>query len=432
MVLELSMIAGGLLKAVLPKVAVAIAQAISHKLNPTDLQRALEAGLEASEALKIGQQMKYPVFYRCDDKARDIFLAKFLEHSGTLWELQRPLKQAGNPSVEHLVQVAEQVAKQHKILIEQQHLKLWLEALVHGYFAKTDMFLQFQVAKQDYLRQLANWFDDVKFAGVAVEGQEIEKAEKLAQIFVMPDVREEERVIGVSTFLIIDALDEGIEQATTRLSDSFEGKPVELDRQTELLREQQQKALLSPSGRQFSAQQLLSQGSIQTVLLGAPGSGKTTLLSYFAVMLAQQQMEKLGLPAEANWLPILVRIRDWERCSNLSLPDYIGQFAEKTMSVKSLPQGFFQYWLENGRALILLDGLDEVADESRRYDIVQRIENFLGQYRHNHAIITSRPAGYKRDFFRTEEFPHYELQPFDDRRLQSLLVAGTVVAFQIQ
>ncbi|NJL20171.1 MAG: hypothetical protein HC895_04005 [Leptolyngbyaceae cyanobacterium SM1_3_5] len=42
---------------------------------------------------------------------------------------------------------------------------------------------------------------------------------------------------------------------------------------------------------------------------------------------------------------------------------------------------------------------------------------FLGQYRLNRAIVTSRPAGYRRDFFRTEEFPHYELQPFNDDQM---------------
>ena len=45
--------------------------------------------------------------------------------------------------------------------------------------------------QENYCKRLANWFDDVKFAGYPLPGQEIEKSEKLANIFVMPDVLED-------------------------------------------------------------------------------------------------------------------------------------------------------------------------------------------------------------------------------------------------
>ena len=108
----------------------------------------------------------------------------------------------------------------------------------------------------------------------------------------------------------------------------------------------------------------------------------------------------LGLDPYTDWLPILIRIRDLARHPDKSILEYARIFAEKTMAVKTLPVGFFEHWLEDGRALILLDGLDEVAEEGKRYDVVRRIENFLGQFDRNRAIITSRPAGYRRDFFR--------------------------------
>ncbi|MCA1993768.1 MAG: HEAT repeat domain-containing protein, partial [Coleofasciculus sp. S288] len=136
----------------------------------------------------------------------------------------------------------------------------------------------------------------------------------------------------------------------------------------------------------------------------------------------EKNVNVLGLSADTDWLPILIRIRDLARCSDdVGILDYARQFAEKTLAVKALPAGFFEYWLEDGRALILLDGLDEVAEESKRYEVVRRIENFLGQFKQNRAIITSRPAGYKRDFFKTEEFPHYELQPFDDVKIEEFI-----------
>ncbi|NEQ41302.1 MAG: hypothetical protein F6K40_35925, partial [Okeania sp. SIO3I5] len=129
----------------------------------------------------------------------------------------------------------------------------------------------------------------------------------------------------------------------------------------------------------------------------------------------------LGLDPETDWLPILIRMRDLARHPDKSILEYARIFAEKTMAVKTLPTEFFEHWLEDGRALILLDGLDEVAESSKRYDVVKRINNFLGQFDRNRAIITSRPAGYKRDFFRTEEFPHYQMQRFDDQKISAFI-----------
>ena len=259
---------------------------------------------------------------------------------------------------------------------------------------------KFQVAKVNYLKQLVKCFDDVKFGEIAVEGQDIEKSERLPEIFVMPDVIETRNFTSLQDFDLFDS-----------------------SRQTQLLSEKSQRALfINSSGRKILAAQLLSQNqSRRFVVLGAPGSGKTTFMSYFAVVLAQKFPEKLGLSTDIDWLPILIRIRDVARYPDISILDYARQCAEKSMAVQQLPPGFFEYWLEDGRALILLDGLDEVAEESKRYQLVQRIENFIGQYDQNRAIITSRPAGYKRDFFRTEDFPHYELQPFDDAKLEEFI-----------
>ncbi|MEP1061016.1 MULTISPECIES: NACHT domain-containing protein [Cyanophyceae] len=460
-------ITGGLVKAALPKVASAIATAVKHKLNPTELEKALNVGLQKSGAFERRQKVNNAVFYRCTDKDADTFLAALLEHPEVQRELQKPLEQDGAPDVAMVVQVAKHIAVDRTLDIPYDTLEPWLKTFANAYFNAITA-IRFQVAKSDYLEQLANWFDDVKFAGVAVPGQDVECAERLAQIFVMPDVEED---VGRRS-----------RGAFKRSFFEAPGEPGEQGRQRELLQEQRLRAQLERSGRKFSARQLLNQHQKRVVLLGAPGSGKTTLMSFFAVTLAEQRgaerqgaiapasdastqgidrhaegtdydeaqivrltqgtdcvrsqrqrdrtqmypdaegidrdTQELQTDADALPLPILIRIRDWARTPAVTIPEYARQFAETTMSCKRLPKGFFEHWLNNGRALILLDGLDEVAEESKRYHLVQCIENFLGQYPQNRAIITSRPAGYKRDFFRTEEFPHYELQSFDDGKIE--------------
>ncbi|NEQ85815.1 MAG: NACHT domain-containing protein, partial [Moorea sp. SIO2I5] len=359
--------------------AAAVGKHIAQSMTKTDLEKALKAALEAVEKWEKQFYIKDHLFYKVGPdglKGSNNFLGNYFTHPEVLKELTKPLLNQGKPDCDFLVMLFEKQAEDNNIKLNQQaSLPDWIETFVNAYFQHTVTYLKFQVAKQDYCQQLAHWFDDVKFAGIAVAGQEVEKSEKLAEIFVMPDVVEE--------------------VATARA--------VELERLAEESGEQPERALLGKTtGRKFLADQLLSQNqSRRVVILGAPGSGKTTLMSYFAVMLAQSKAKVLGLDGDTDWLPILIRIRDWQRYLDKhldkSLIDYAGLLAEKTMEGKPLPEGFFDHWLSDGRALILLDGLDEVAEDAKRNDVVRRINNFLGQFDRNRAIITSRPVDNQRD-----------------------------------
>jgi predicted NACHT family NTPase len=390
---------------------------LHDKLTKTDIERAVAAGLKAAQAWNEGQPVQQRLFCRCDTVQQDKFKSKVFADAGVQAELIKPLTNQGQPDLAFLVAKFKQIATDLKVPITESALEPWLNRFATTFLKQTQTFIRYQIARADYLQQLANWFDDVKFAGIAVAGQEVERSEQLAQIFVMPEVQEE-----VSSSSSFDLAQHGpfYLQYGAPITLQY-GAPItnpDSNRQLQLLQEQRFRAERDSSGRKLLAAQVLKQNQSKLVLLGAPGSGKTTLLSYFAVMLARDGAAELGL--EIDCLPILIRIRDWARQPDLSLPEYARQFAEKTMSVKPLPVGFFEYWLD-GRALILLDGLDEVAEASKRHHVVQCIENFLGQYRQNRAVITSRPAGYRRDFFRTDEYPHYQLLPFGDAQQQEFI-----------
>jgi len=388
MIIDFAALALKITPAILPKLAQTGFKEVMKKLNPSDFEKACTWGIKSA-------QKTHELFYPCEQGVVEDFLKSFLT-GAALPELVKPFNNQEKPQVEFLVEAFNATVPEHKKIQDRfapEKLHDWLDVFAETYFQKTSSYLRFKVAKADYLKQLANCFDDVKFAGIAVEGQEIEKSEKLAQIFVMPDVLEE---VNIYSSLDIQELEEG--------------------------KNLQQMQRETRSGRKFLASQLLNQNqSNKFVLLGDPGSGKTTLLSFFAVMLAQDNPEKLGWGSGRDCLPILIKIRDFARLSDVNILDYARQFAEKTMCVKPLPEGFFEYWLADGRAMILLDGLDEVVEESKRYGVVQHIENFLGQYHQNLAIITSRPAGYKRDFFNTSEFEHYQLQLFDDAKVDEFI-----------
>jgi HEAT repeat protein len=416
------------------------------KLHPPDIKQAIRAGLEKvgtwQETLPVADRL----FQKCDDKQQRDFLTQVFADGGIAEQLQRPLVGSGEPDVELMQGYLGRVAGDTHTTLTEGQLKPWLQRFCQTYVTKTALFIKYQVARQRYLQQLANWYDDVKFLGISVAGQEDTKSEKLLQIFVMPDVkaREGNRQIsssfsyfsghgfygdstGTSTIAGCDETDD----VSIRLLDIFGEDPASnvrnvktSFRSADLQAEQRELAtLLKQEGKTFSASRLLRESrSHCCVLLGAPGSGKTTLMSYFAVALATGVgIDDLGV--DENYLPILVRIRDWVQSDQKGLLDYVRAFATENLAVKELPDGFFEHWLETGKALILLDGLDEVANEARRDEVVNQIEVFLQaqSYRDNPAIITSRPAGYKQAYFRTEEFPHYDLLPFDQPKIDQFI-----------
>ena len=151
-------------------------------------------------------------------------------------------------------------------------------------------------------------------------------------------------------------------------------------------------------------------GNKRLVVLGDPGSGKTTLLRYLALLYARdlaeganQVSEKMHLP-ERGYLPVLVQCRDLGAFLRVHRPaddgaegcglvlDFLlhalkGELLELTPS-------FFEAWLTNGEAVLLLDGLDEVADPDLRRRVVRMIECFARTYPDCRYVVSSRIVGY--------------------------------------
>ncbi|MEM6455481.1 MAG: metallophosphoesterase, partial [Acidobacteriota bacterium] len=156
------------------------------------------------------------------------------------------------------------------------------------------------------------------------------------------------------------------------------------------------------------------------VVLGDPGSGKTTLTKYIAALIGGDH--KLdGLDVDASTLPLLLPFREFVRLraaenGRLSLVDFLVQQARDTLQIR-VTTAFFEDALNAGKAVVLLDGLDEVGSESDREAAVQKVRAFLGQYPHVPALVTSRIAGYDRAPL-PWNYHELRLEPFDDETLQ--------------
>jgi len=173
-----------------------------------------------------------------------------------------------------------------------------------------------------------------------------------------------------------------------------------------------------------------------SVILGDPGAGKTTLLRYlarhFAIAHRDGKATVLGGMQEDLGqvrLPILFRIADYaERLAkqpDLSLVDYLKQFYRQWESYFEASNGdavanLLLDKMRAGDCLLLLDGLDEVFDQSNRVQVVQQIDRLVNDYRTNKFVITSRIAGYQEAEL-GNRFREFTITPMENAQIQQFL-----------
>ncbi len=101
-----------------------------------------------------------------------------------------------------------------------------------------------------------------------------------------------------------------------------------------------------------------------------------------------------------------------------------------------MPQDFFTHHLEQGRCLLMLDGLDEVADFTERVLVSEQIEAFAQRYgdRGNRFVITCRVRGYEGQARLGQRFITTTILPFTDADIRRFVHAWSlaVAASQAQ
>ncbi len=135
-------------------------------------------------------------------------------------------------------------------------------------------------------------------------------------------------------------------------------------------------------------------------ILGAPGSGKTTLMRYLALMYASRQPRRLH-PKAPQWLPVLLYLRDIEqkilKKPEIPLEELLTEWVQELQRVNplKLPENWFKQQLSQGKCLVLLDGLDEVANTAHRQAVSQWVDQQMYEYSDTPFILTSRRLGYE-------------------------------------
>ncbi|RQW04567.1 NACHT domain-containing protein, partial [candidate division KSB1 bacterium] len=152
------------------------------------------------------------------------------------------------------------------------------------------------------------------------------------------------------------------------------------------------------------------------IILGDPGAGKTTLLKYFALTFAKKEAAQ-RLNIGGDLLPILIPLRNVD-IEKSFLQNICRQLEGLDLG---LSEEFFKEKLDKGHAIVLLDGLDEVADEAARKAMCLWIDNAWVRFRKCRFIITSRFAGYRGDVRLPGTYLELNMQDFSLKDVQQFL-----------
>ncbi len=153
------------------------------------------------------------------------------------------------------------------------------------------------------------------------------------------------------------------------------------------------------------------------VVLGDPGSGKTTLINWLTWRLAAG----LTTPLPAFLLgaiPIPLVLRELDLRATETFEGLLSAFLLRPAAVAL--QGdpaLLQEALSEGRALVLVDGLDEVNETLRR-KLVGALQQGFRRYPKASWLITSRIIGFDDNLFATDELGDVDVEALLKQRLR--------------
>lgn len=147
------------------------------------------------------------------------------------------------------------------------------------------------------------------------------------------------------------------------------------------------------------------------MVLGGPGMGKSTFLRKVGQE-ALRGRRREGFHHAC--LPVFIELKLF-RSGAIDIQQAIAHEFETCGFPEH--QRFAETMLQQGRLLVLLDGLDEVPTE-RMSEAITQIQDFVDRYDKNRFIASCRIAAYRHNFRR---FTDVAIADFDDEQIQAFI-----------
>ena len=222
-----------------------------------------------------------------------------------------------------------------------------------------------------------------------------------------------------------------------------DAKPEGKGRRVRAKPDAEQLAMLRMEGRETRPLAALEavEEEPRLVLLGDPGSGKSTFVKYLALCLTDGRLKRTVTQSDApdaNWmlrlsppwthgalLPIHVTLREFagsERCDGTA--EGLWHHIADVLVAQSLGDfaAHLREQLVAGNTIVLLDGLDEVADPEMRKNVRQAVSDFVQTYGEpNRYLVTCRSYSYQQTCDQLEGFTAHTLAPFSPEQVDAFI-----------
>jgi len=151
-------------------------------------------------------------------------------------------------------------------------------------------------------------------------------------------------------------------------------------------------------------------------LIGQPGSGKSTMIRDLAIRLA----DDLRSGKIHNKIPVLISFKDLIE-DNVIIP------IEKKVLEFFENENLLGYtinpseWLNNGRIIIFVDGLDEISNTNFRFQLIDSINQFKNNYNNVKIVGSCRDIGFEPYRHKLNKFRIVEIMPFNFKQIKSFV-----------
>ncbi|WP_030720177.1 NACHT domain-containing protein [Streptomyces sp. NRRL S-237] len=162
---------------------------------------------------------------------------------------------------------------------------------------------------------------------------------------------------------------------------------------------------------QVRAEQALASAD-RVLLRGPAGSGKSTLVQWLALNAARQ--------SDGPWstcVPFVLRLRAFTSAESLPLPE---EFLRASGVPLSAPAGWVEDLMLSGRALVLVDGVDEVPQRLRTRTETW-LRSLISAFPKARYVVTTRPSAVPEDWLAGLGFAPHSMLPMEQKDIRAFV-----------